>query len=402
MNPKLQNFKNELAAELKNILGWWINHAVDEEHGGFIGRIDQLNHQHTTADKGSVLNSRILWAFSAAYRNTKDPAYLTYATRAYHYFSEHFIDQLWGGVYWSVGYKGNPADKKKQVYAQAFGIYALSEFFLATGESTARQQAIDLFHLIEQHSYDELKGGYIDAFTQDWKTMDDIRLSGKDANEKKTMNTHLHILEAYTSLYRVWPEKIVAQKIKNLLQYFNEYIIDGKTDHLILFFDEDWCPKSTIVSYGHDIEASWLLQEAAEVTGDEQLVEHTKQTAIAIANAARQGIDTDGGLWYEYDPARDLLVKEKHWWPQAEAMVGFFNAWQLTGQQAFFDAAINSWHFIRRYIIDREGGEWVWGITADHYIMDRQDKAGIWKCPYHNSRACLEIIKRIDKLELVR
>lgn len=397
MPERLYHFKIELEAELQNILSYWMKYDTDEQYGGFIGKVDQFNQADIYADKGSVLNSRILWAFSAAYQLTKEPAYLEYAERAYHYFVDHFIDKTYGGVYWSVDYKGDPADKKKQIYAQGFAVYALSEFYGAAGLPAAKQYATDLFGAIEKFSYDKLRGGYIDAFTETWTSMQEIRLSDKDANEKKTMNTHLHVLEAYTNFYRIWPDELVKTKITALLQNFSDYIIDEKTGHLILFFDEDWNRKSTIISYGHDIEAAWLLQEAAEVIDDGEMVAYTKKIAVKMAAAAKEGIDADGGLWYEYEPANNHLIKEKHWWPQAEAIVGFFNAWQVSGKEEYLQLSMQNWAFTKKHIVDTKSGEWAWGVTDDYSIMKNQDKIGIWKCPYHNSRACMEIIKRIQK-----
>jgi len=388
-------FRREMEEELANILGYWMRYAPDETHGGFVGKIDDQNKPHLQADKGSVLNSRILWTFSAAYRVTQNPEYLLYAKRACEYFIQHFIDPHYGGVYWTVNYMGNKADSKKQVYAQSFALYALSEYYYATKDATAKQAAISLFEIIEQFSFDPRKGGYTDAFTQDWSVLADLRLSAKDENAKKTMNTHLHILEAYSNLYRVWPSEILKTKIENLLQYFRDYIIDARTGHLILFFDEDWNAKSTLISYGHDIEAAWLLQEAAETIDDPAWIEITKKIAITMAAAASQGLDTDGGLWYEYEPATRKLIKEKHWWPQAEAIVGFFNAWQVSGQQQYLQFAWNSWSFIKKNIRDNAYGEWVWGVHQGNVVMKEQDKVGTWKCPYHNSRACMELMKRI-------
>lgn len=397
MQEQLSKFRTELDAELKSILAYWIQFDTDEQYGGFVGRIDHFNQPDAHAEKGSVLNSRILWTFSAAYRYTKNQVYLQYAQRAYCYFIDHFIDKTYGGVYWSVDYKGYPANRKKQVYAQSFALYALSEFFLASGLTASKQYALEIFRLLEQFSYDSKRGGYIDAFTETWTHMQDMSLSEKDANEKKTMNTHLHVLEAYSTLYRLWPDEMLKTRIRSLLQNFIDHIIDSKTGHLLLFFDEDWNSKSTIVSYGHDIEAAWLLQEAAETINDAALVVHTKVIAIKVAAAAMEGLDTDGGMWYEYEPANNHLVQEKHWWPQAEAMVGFFNAWQVGGEQMHLDMALNSWNFIKAHIRDREQGEWVWGVYADYSVIKEKDKVGIWKCPYHNGRACMEIVKRIGE-----
>ena len=390
-----QHFKQEITVELASILQYWMSHTVDETNGGFIGRIDNENTIYTQAPKGSVLNARILWAFSAAYRITNNKSYLKMAQRAYTYIQDHFIDQEYGGVFWSVDYKGNPLDTKKQIYAMAFTLYACSEYFQITAIEEAKQTAIKLYELIQEYSYDDKRGGYWEAFARNWEPMEDIRLSDKDANEKKTMNTHLHILEAYTNLYRIWPDKKLAVHQRGLLADFMQHILNSSTGHLHLFFDENWEVKGDTISYGHDIEASWLLLEAAEVLKDTTLITQCRQVAVKMAGAVLEGIDTDGGLWYEYEPATAQLVRQKHWWPQAEAMIGFVNAWQISKEEKYLQYALNSWQFIKQYILDKEKGEWFWGIQEDHSNMKEEDKVGIWKCPYHNARACMEIMKRL-------
>ncbi len=394
-NRQLAIFSNELTGELKNILNYWLNHTVDEANGGFWGKINHDNQVIPGAPKGSVLNARILWSFSAAYNQNPNEAYLQAAMRAYDYIKAHFVDDEFGGVYWSVDYKGNMPDTKKQVYANAFTIYALSEYYIASKSERAKEEAIGLYHLLVDKSYDQDKTGYLEAFTREWNPLDDLRLSAKDANEKKTMNTHLHVLEAYTNLYRIWADEGLKQQIETLIDNFFDHFIDAGTGHLVLFFDEDWNRRSETISYGHDIEATWLLLEAAEVIGNQEMIERVSSTCIAIAEATVQGLDVDGGLWYEYEPANDHLIKEKHWWVQAEAMVGFYNAWQVSGNDKYLHLVFKNWAFIKDKILDKQNGEWFWGIKADGSTMPGEDKAGLWKCPYHNSRACIEIIRRI-------
>jgi mannobiose 2-epimerase len=389
----LIHLKKELQQELTNILQYWMQHTVDEQYGGFYGKIDNDNNADTDTPKGLVLNARLLWAFSAAYNYTKEKKCLAIADRAYHYLMDHFLDKQYGGFYWAIDKVGNITDSKKQVYGIAFCLYGFSEYYKATNNDMALQQAKDCYNCIEQFSFDKNKGGYLEAFTRDWQPIDDLRLSAKDANEKKTMNTHLHVLEAYTNLYRVWKDEGLRNSIKLLLKNFIEHIVDSETGHLHLFFDEDWKVKGDIISYGHDIEAAWLLLEAAEEISDEKLIEEIKKLSLKMATAAAKGLDTDGGLWYEREHGQ--LVKQKHSWPQAEAMVGFFNTWQLTNDEKYFNYVLNSWQFIQLYILDKKNGEWFWGVNGDHSIMENQDKAGFWKCPYHNTRACMEIIKRI-------
>jgi len=391
----LSIFKSELQQELLAILEYWMQHTIDEKQGGFLGRIDNDNTGYHEAPKGSVLNARILWTFAAAFHHTRDQRYANMADRAFAYIEEHFVDSLYGGVYWSVTSNGEILDPKKQVYALAFVLYACSEYYRAVQNERAKALAVQLYEVIQQKSYDHNKGGYFEAFSRHWEHMEDLRLSDKDANEKKTMNTHLHVLEAYTALYRIWPDKLLAEHIASLLANFHDHIIDPHTGHLHLFFDEHWNVKSDTVSYGHDIEASWLLLEAAEVIGDTAWIEKMRVDAIKMADAVVIGLDTDGGLWYEYEAAHNRLVREKHWWPQAEALVGFYNAWQLTNQHEYLQYAYNNWAFIKKYIRDSKNGEWFWGVLEDHSVMPNQDKAGFWKCPYHNTRACMEIISRI-------
>ncbi|MDJ1473633.1 AGE family epimerase/isomerase [Xanthocytophaga flava] len=388
----IESYAKELENELFSILDYWRRFTVDDIKDGFYGQIDEDNNVHPTAPKGSVLNARILWTFSAAYQYTPNPEYLIIADRAYHYILDHFIDPVYGGVYWSVDYEGNPLDTKKQIYALSFTIYGLTEYYRATEEKAALHTAIELFELIEKYSYDPDKGGYFEAFNREWQTTDDLRLSAKDANEKKTMNTHLHILEAYTNLYRVWKNEVLKRQIYNLLTIFTHHIIDPDTNHQILFFDEDWKAKSDIISFGHDIEASWLLMEAAELLDDHMLLNLVREKSIALARSSEKGLDTDGGMWYELETQSNHWMYEKHWWVQAEAMVGFFKAYQLTNESHFLDKSLNCWEFVKKYGIDHTYGEWYWAIMADYRTMANQDKAGLWKCPYHNSRACLEII----------
>ncbi|ASU33411.1 AGE family epimerase/isomerase [Mucilaginibacter xinganensis] len=393
IKEQLFGYKKELAAELKNILTWWEIHAPDIADGGFYGKIDNDNQVIAEAPKGSVLNARILWSFSAAYNHESLPEYLEMADRAYRYIIARFVDDEQGGVYWSVDNKGNPLDTKKQVYALSFAIYALSEYYRASKIEAAKQTAIDLFYVLAERAYDPVKTGYFEAFTKDWQPIEDLRLSAKDANEKKTMNTHLHVLEGYTNLFSIWPDKALGEHISSLLNNFFDHFIDPHTHHLLLFFDGDWNPKGDLVSYGHDIEASWLLLEAAEAIGDKNSIKRVKALTIAMADATVTGIDADGGLWYEYEEGH--LVKEKHWWVQAEAMVGFFNAWQICGDSKYLDIALKNWEFIKEKILDKQNGEWSWGINKNGRIMQSEDKAGLWKCPYHNSRACLQLITRI-------
>lgn len=388
-------YQREMRRELDNILTYWKEYTPDLVNGGFIGKIDHHNKVYPDAPKGSVLNSRILWAFSSAYQLTHNREHLKIASRAYHYISRFFLDPTYGGVYWTVDHKGTPLDTKKQVYSLAFAVYGISEFYKASPGDAVRQAAIELYRDIVAHSYDTINGGYVEALTRDWKELGDLRLSAKDANERKSMNTHLHVLEAFANLYSIWPDEKLKQQLEELIALFLDHIISPDTHHLVLFFDDKWNERSEVISYGHDIEAAWLVQEAAELVGNKALLEKVKHYSILLTEAAAKGLDADGGLWYEYDPAGDHWIRQKHSWPQAEAMVGFLNAWQISGNESYLKQSWKSWQFVKEHMLDKKGGEWYWGVEADNVPMSSEDKVGIWKCPYHNSRACIEVIRRI-------
>nr|WP_121271407.1 AGE family epimerase/isomerase [Pedobacter schmidteae] len=390
------SIRSEIEKAMADILRYWCDKTPDHVQGGFIGRIDETEKADPVAPKGAVLNARILWTFSAAFEGTGLPTYKTMADRAYSYIIKHFVDQEFGGVYWTVTAVGKPSDTKKQIYALSFMIYGLAAYYKITKAQPALETAVKLFKVIEKYSYDKQYGGYFEAFNRDWTNASDLRLSEKDANEKKTMNTHLHILEAYTTLYSVYPDELLKIQIRGLLNCFDQYIIDPETKHLKLFMNEAWKASGDEISYGHDIEASWLLLEAAETIKDEALILRFKSIAISLATAASEGLEADGSIIYEYIPAKGLIIKEKHWWVQAEALVGFLNVWQITGQQKYFDHFSNCWTFIDQHLIDKKEGEWFWGVESDGTVMKDQDKAGLWKCPYHNTRACIEVLKRLS------
>ncbi|WAC42454.1 AGE family epimerase/isomerase [Pedobacter sp. SL55] len=393
----LKNFKPALEAELQDLLSWWSTHTLDHQLGGFYGQINNAN-QAINSPKGLVLNARILYTFSSAYLLKPKPTYLEIADRAYNYLVDFFQDRKNGGFYWSLTPEGLPLDTKKQVYGQAFAIYALAEYYKINNSKAELDLAKSTYQLIEEHSFDKVNSGYIEAHAQNWQATDNLRLSEKDQNDKKSMNTHLHIIEAYANLYLVWPNNQLKIAIQKLLTNFKNHIIHTETGHLQLFFNMDWEVKSNLVSFGHDIEAVWLLLEAAEIINDKEEIQDFKILALKMADAASQGLHKNGGLVYEFNPINQHWINEFHWWPQAEAMVGFFNAWQISGNENYLNATFKVWNFIKNHLKDNKNGEWFWGLHEDHSIMKNEDKAGFWKCPYHNGRACIEIIKRINKI----
>lgn len=384
-----------LASEMKreltdNILPYWMNKMCNPE-GGFHGRIDGCEVLDASAPIGGIMTARILWTFASAYRLLGNPEYLEMALKAKNILISHFYDSEFGGTYWSLNADYTPLDTKKQIYAIAFAIYGLAELNRATGDEQALDYAIKLFHAIEDHSYDEEKDGYFEAFTRSWEQIEDMRLSEKDANENKTMNTHLHVIEAYTCLYRVWKDSLLEKRLRGLIDIFDKYIL-AENGHLKLFFDDDWNCGYDIFSYGHDIEASWLLHEAALVLGDKEKLALVESRIPGIVAASTEGFTPEGGMIYE--KISDEIDADRHWWVQAEAAVGYFNLWEHFGAQEGLENAIHCWEYIKNHIIDKENGEWVWSIRADGSVNRDEDKAGFWKCPYHNGRMCLEIIER--------
>lgn len=387
----MKGFKKELE---DNILAYWMNRMQDGKYGGFYGAIDGNGRLVPEANRGAVMYMRILWTFSAAYRVLGDAAYRDVADTAFTYIKAHFIDKTYGGVYWELDFRGNLLNRKKQVYAQGFALYAFSEYCRATGTAEALDLSIRFFEQIEACK-DKDKGGYWEAFSEQWDFIDDMRLSDKDENEAKTMNTHLHVLEAYTNLLRVWPDDRVLTAQKELIAVFLNHIYDPRTGHLRLFFHADWSSTSDTVSYGHDIEAAWLLLEATEQLGDAVLIEKMKEVALHIANAAAEGLRKDGSMIYEWKAGE--LDKERHWWVQAEAVVGYSYAHRLEPDAGYDQYADRLWKYIREQLIDYEAGEWYWSRLEDGTINREQDKAGFWKCPYHNGRMCLELIEHFGK-----
>ncbi len=388
-----KQFRNEMIHELDNIMSYWIKNAVDNENGGFIGKINGDDMLFPKADKGLVLNSRILWTFSAAYLQNPKQEYKTMATRAYDYLMKYFWDTKNGGAYWSVDYLGNPKERHKQIYGQGFLLYGLSEYYRAFKDPKALNVAKEIYFLLVKNAYDKTNGGYFEVTTEEWNLTEDKVITQGKADQKKSMNTHLHIIEPFTNLYRVWRDPGLKKQLDGLLHVFTKYIINPETGTQILFLTEDWKSRSEIISYGHDIEASWLLLETAEVLRENTWIERIKPYSIGLSNAALKGIDKDGGMFYEIEG--NHIKKQKDWWPQAESMVGFYNSFEITKDSKYLEQSLKSWDFIKKNLIS-ETGEWYWGIDENNEPLTKMDKIGMWKCPYHNARACLEMIRRLE------
>ncbi|MCM3870701.1 MAG: AGE family epimerase/isomerase [Pyrinomonadaceae bacterium] len=393
---EISEFKNQIAEEWRdNIAPFWLRYAPDEKHGGFHGWITNDLKIDKQAEKGIILNARILWTFAHAYKLYQNAEFLSLANRAFNYLTEHFIDREYGGVFWTLDYRGQPLDTKKRPYAQAFALYGLTELYLATGEVKALAEARALFDLLESRARDAANDGYFETFERDWTLADDQRLSDVDQDEKKSMNTHLHVLEAYATLARATNDAGVKDRLRAVITLFLEHIIHPEKFYLKMFFNEIWTSKSDHLSFGHDIEGSWLLCEAAEVLADAELLAQVRNISVKMAQSLyNRGLDGDGSLLYEAD-AGGIIDDDKHWWTQTEAVVGFVNAYQLSGHEYFLAAALRVWEFISRYLVDKQNGEWFWKTSRAGVPALEMPKLSQWKCPYHNGRMCFEISRRL-------
>ena len=386
MNPYNQ-LKSELYTELKNVLAYWTHHTLDKEHGGFVGRINHFNKIIPQASKGIILNTRILWSFSAAsnYLSTKE--HQPICDKAFHYLKTYFNDDNHKGVFWELDYTGNPINKRKQVYAQAFTIYALSEYYLFTKNEDAKNWAVEIFDLLEKYAKDHLNLGYFEAFHQDWTPIEDMRLSDKDMNASKTMNTHLHVLEAYTTLLKIHDTPALRNSLTMLVDLFLEKFLN-KNHHYDLFFDDQWNLLSNIVSYGHDIEAAWLIIEAAKALDNKDLIKKTEAIAVKVADAfLEEGIDIDGAVLNEKNLITNHVDTDKHWWPQVEALIGLKYANDLNPNKTYINASLKIWEYTKKHLIDHQNGEWFFRVSNAGKVYTEEDKVSMWKAPYHTSRA---------------
>ena len=396
MTIEPQSLKDRIEKELTgNILPFWMNHTVDKANGGFYGALTNDLTIHNEEPRSAILCARILWSFSAAYRHLGNPEYLEMARWAYDYLTRVFVDHEYGGVYWQVDAQGQPLVDRKHHYAQAFAIYGLTEYYQATHEPASLALAQELFWLLEKYAYDPINGGYIEGSSRKWEALADMRLSDKDLNSRKSMNTMLHTLEGYTNLLRVWENETLKKQHRAIIEAFQEHIVNHETHHFKLFFDDHWNSLLEHDSYGHDIEGSWLLVEAAQVQGDVALLAEISETAIAIADAVyREAVEADGSIPYEGGP-HGLVNDTKAWWVQAEAVLGFYNAYQISGQPRFAESAAHSWQYIEEKLVDRVHGDWFKDLNHDGTPRPASYKTGPWECPYHHARTCLEMMDRL-------
>lgn len=399
----LMQFKQELHSELDRLNHYWLDCIVSGDD--FFSCVSSEGEIKKEADKGVILCTRMLWYFSEAAAYLDEEKLIQAASTLYQYLSKHFIDREHGGVVWSVDARGCFTNGRKQVYAQAFAVYSLSAYYRLTGNLSALESARSIYSLLEKYAFDRENGGYFEAFSREWGVLDDVRLSDKDLASPKTMNTHLHLIEAYTGLLLAEKKakseahiSALADTLLHLLDAYSTRFYNAENAHLRMFLSANWEDESQAISFGHDIESSWLMWEAAEILGNERFKQKSRIQVDALVNSCqREGLAEDGSVYDLFDCTNSTLIKERVWWVQAEAMVGFFNAWELNASDEHLARVWAIWDFIKKEFIDLEGGEWHWLAECDQTAFYDEYKVGPWKGPYHNGRALIELCQRIDK-----
>ncbi len=390
----LYQWSTEVETELtENILPFWSR--VERPGGGYIGAMENDLRVVEDAPVSLILVTRLLWTYSRAYRELGDPAHLEFARRAYAYLGHHFEDREHGGYFWILDAEGTPTNRGKNTYGQAFALYGLSEYYRASGDATALAKARHLFDLLETRVRQRASGGYWEAFAEDWSHVEDMRVTSERFNAPFTMNTHLHILEAYTNFLQADDSQAAREATRRVLRLMLDRVLVPGETHFGLFFDPEWRRLDRTVSPGHDIEGSWLMWETSGLLNDPELLAEVRRISLSMARFTLQhGLGPDGQVVEEFEEGEPPR-RQTSWWSQAEGVVGLFNAYQLSGESAFLEASQRTWDYIRSHIVDPHNGEWFAGRGENGEVLSR-NKVGPWKTPYHNSRACMELLERIE------
>lgn len=376
---------------LNHVIPFW-EKLIDENYGGFYGLLDYDLKLDETAEKGCILNSRILWFFSNAYLTFKNVSYLKYADHAYAFLKKACLDKEKEGVFWSLHYDGTICDSTKHTYNQAFAIYALASYYDAGRQKEVLRTAFDLYHLIETKCRDEK--GYLEAFTRDFQPKSNEKLSENGVEATRTMNTLLHVLEAYTELYRVSGDEQVADSIRFIMDLFADRMYNPKRRRQEVFFNDNYDSLIDLYSYGHDIEAAWLIDRGLEVLNDARYTGKLGElTRVLTANVYKEAFD---GCSLPLECLDGKVDESRVWWAQAEAMVGFYNGYQKNPERVEYKKAVKAlWEYIKNHLIDtRVGSEWFWEVDGNGVPSSKKPIVEPWKCPYHSGRMCFELVRR--------
>ena len=413
-------FREALDKEGIEILDFWMKEVIDIGGERIFGRVNDDNSKDSQASLSGVLAARLVWTFSRAFSWYGHGRYLEYAEFCYSYLIDCFWDHKEGGIFWEVSPEGDVIDTRKQMYVQAFAVYALSEFCTATKFDEALEKSFELFSLIEKHGRDNVYGGYIEACARNWKPAPELLLSDKEKGSRKTMNTHLHLMEAYANLLHSAhtagdfdKTEAVRPVLKSITAFILDTIYDPEKKHLDLYFTGDWQVTRREYSPGHDIEAAWLLNETAHILNEtaageadkslKDITRRVRETALVLTDQTlKTGMRKDGSLITDY-PAEEEYTgyisasRLSEWWPQAEAWTGFLDAYVRTKDPKYLTAAESAFTWGIENLKDKTGGEWRFGFTRDGTPIDG-GKASFWKCPYHSWRGCNEGSKRLSGL----
>lgn len=376
---------------LHTIIPFWKN-LRDNEHGGYYGWLGYDLALDKKAVKGCILNSRITWFFANAYTLLKDESLLDEAKHGFAFMKDYCFDKENGGIYWSITYDGKPEDTTKHTYNQAFCIYALSSYYEASKDEEALAMAKELFHIIEEKCTDEV--GYLEAFDREFHLIENDKLSENGVIADKTMNTLLHVFEAYTELYRVSKDTEVKKRLEWILDTIADKIYNPKLHRQEVFFDKNYNSILDLHSYGHDIETAWLLNRGVDVLGEEA---YQKKMGPIIDDLTAQVYKVAfNGHSLANECEKGVVNTHRVWWVQAETVIGFLNGYQRNPEKKeYLEAAKSEWQFIKDYVIDkREGSEWFWEVDENGKPYPDRPIVEPWKCPYHNGRMCIEVIRR--------
>jgi len=379
-----------------NLMKWWTTHTPDDKNGGFHGIVGYDNTPDTSAPRFIVLTARLLWTYSALYEISKDDRHKALATRAYDYLVKHHHDKEHGGFYAYVSPTGTVTNDRKFTYGNAFAVYGLSEYARVFNSDAAKKLAAETVNIMDTHIWDVEHKGYYETATRDWQYLPNVILIQEDPKNEKTMNTHLHVLEAYANLLRIHDTKPLRSKVRQLLYIMLNKVVNHENWHFNYFQTRDWTPTTPNLSLGHDIEGSWLLYEAAEILNEPEALADTRKVCVNMARAVYDdGIAESGGIYTTYYYKKRQYSQDLSWWEQCEGVIGFLNAYTLTREEKFLTASIAALEFIDKYFIDKKYGGWYAYISQDGQPRPNWHKASPFMCPYHNARMSIELIKRL-------
>ena len=379
-------YYNSLEQRYKDKMHSFWAELQDKERGGYYGEVDSAFNVHKDAVKGCILNSRILWFFSHA-DDFDDKNRLEHAKQAFDFLVNAFYDREYGGVYWSVTADGKPCDDMKHTYNIAFAIYALSAYYEASQEPEALSLARQLMQVIEEKCRDE--AGYLEAFSRDFGPHSNEHLSENGVMATRTMNTLLHVMEAYTELHRVAPSDATRDRLREILQIFRDRIYNPELQRLEVFFDRDYNSLIDLHSYGHDIEASWLIDRTVEVL----CAEGTEYDLSEITEVLRKKIYEVAfdGHSVPAECCKGEVLETRVWWVQCEAVVGFFRGYLKTGNKDYANAAAKIYWYTYHTMISMNPFGWYPEILEGGVPDMSKNIADAWTCPYHSGRMYYEL-----------